>query len=54
MRKTAEERAVQVEKLQQYVTETCERECRQQNLEWLEQIRREKHSQEQQFVKTDS
>ena len=50
MQKTAEEREAQIEKLHQYATEVCERECRQQDMEWLEQIRREKRSQEQQDV----
>ncbi|MCL2346966.1 MAG: hypothetical protein FWC50_01765 [Planctomycetaceae bacterium] len=61
MRKTVEEREAQIEKLQQYVTEICDRECRQQDLERLEQIRREKRSQKQrlvppvqQLVKTDN
>jgi hypothetical protein len=54
MCKTAEEREAQVEQLQQFATEICDRECRQQDLDWLEQIRREKRSQEQQLVKTDS
>ena len=52
MRKTAEEREARIDKMQQYVTEVCERECRQQDMEWLEQIRREKRSQEQQDVIT--
>ena len=50
MRKTAEEREARIEKMQQYVTEVCERECRQQDMEWLEQIRHEKRLQEQQDV----
>jgi hypothetical protein len=50
MCKTAEEREARVEKMQQYVTEVCERECRQQDMEWLEKIRHEKRLQDQQDV----
>jgi len=42
IRRTPEERAAQYEKMQQFITERCEREVREQDYEWMMQHLRER------------